>query len=106
MDPSPLELVLIVGLAARLTRLVVVDAIASRFRDWIRWIGEQIGDARGLVWADDLVTCPFCVGFWISAAVVASWATVGHTGVWRLVAAAFTLSYAAGHLVGRLDVED
>ena len=106
MDVTWLDLLLLLGFAARLIRLVAVDSIASYLRDWVRWIGEQVGGDRGLLWADELVTCPFCVGFWISVGVVASWALVGDTAGWRLTAAAFTLSYAAGHLVARLDAED
>jgi hypothetical protein len=106
VDVTWLDLLLLLGFAARLIRLAVVDRIAAPFRNAVRWVGDRLGGERGLLWADDLVSCPFCIGFWISVGVVASWALVGGTVAWRLTAGAFALSYLAGHAAARLDVGD
>jgi hypothetical protein len=106
VDVSWLDVVLLVGLAARLIRLTVVDTIAGPARDLVRRAGLRAAGDRGLVWADDLISCPFCIGWWISVGVVGSWLAAGGTLVWQAVAAAFTLSYVAGHLVAALDVDD
>jgi hypothetical protein len=106
VDVTWLDLLLLLGFAARLIRLAVIDEIASPARDLVRAAGQRLAGDRGLVWADGLVSCPFCIGFWLSAALVASWALVGDTVAWRLTAGAFALSYAAGHLVARLDAGD
>jgi len=106
MEISPLDLLLLLGFAARLIRLAVVDDIADPFRAWsVATVDRHLGGRAG-EWMVALWGCPFCVGFWISVGVVASWALVGDTAGWRLTAVAFTLSYAAGHLVARLDAED
>lgn len=60
---TALEFVLLALAAYRLTRLVAVDTITQPARDWIEY---RVG---GLSHWYTLVTCPFCVGFWVSAAV-------------------------------------
>jgi hypothetical protein len=106
VETSWFDLLLLVGFTARLIRLVVVDDIGGPLRDLIRLLGAWAGGDRGLVWADGLVRCPFCIGFWISVAVVASYAAAGSTGWWTATAGVFTLSYLAGHAVRFLDVGD
>ncbi len=101
-----LDAVLIVGATLRLTRLAVVDTIAAPFRTLVLLIGRGLARDRGLIWADELVSCPHCIGFWIAVAVVASWAAWGGTAWWNLTAGALTVAYASGHLVARLDVDD
>lgn len=104
MDTLALDVALIVLATARLTRLAVVDTIAVGFRNAARWVGRTLAGTRGLVWADDLVSCPHCVGFWLSAAVVVSYAWwAGPT--WRVVAGALAVSYAVGHLVAHFDLD-
>lgn len=50
--------VVLVLAAYRITRLIAVDDLTAPLRDRVHgWLGE-------------LVTCPFCVGVWVSAAVV------------------------------------
>lgn len=46
--------------------------------------------------------CPFCVGFWIGTAVLASEAVAGRSRWWKFGAAAFTLNEVAAHLGARL----
>ncbi|MFN2345168.1 MAG: DUF1360 domain-containing protein [Dermatophilaceae bacterium] len=101
MDPSLLDRVLLVGFAARLTRLAVVDDIADPARGvLVRWTPP-----RFVHWTVALLTCPYCIGFWISVVVVASFAVAGQTAAWRIVAGAFALAYVTGHLVARLDAD-
>jgi hypothetical protein len=98
VEPSALDVALVVGFAGRLTRLAVDDSIAEPFRNGARWLGRRLRGEDGLVWADDLVTCPWCVGAWLSLAVVVSYAAWGAHPAWRVVAAVFAVSYAVGLL--------
>lgn len=55
---SPFLFLLVVLAVYRVTRLIAVDDITRPFRDRARgWLGE-------------LVTCPFCVGAWVSALAI------------------------------------
>lgn len=53
--------------------------------------------------------CPFCVGFWIGAAIVGGTAAVialalgWLTAVWLCLLVALTFNYMAGHLSAKLD---
>lgn len=102
MDPTLLDVALVLGFAARLTRLAIVDDITEPLR--VALVRASPGRSAG--WTYALLDCPFCLGFWLSAAVVASWLTVGQTLVWQAVAAAFTVSYLVGHAIARLDLGD
>ena len=104
MDLSLLDIVLLVGFASRLTRLAVVDSIAEGPRILAVRIAGRMGD-RPARWILALLQCPYCIGFWLSAGVVGTWIAWGGTLAWQAVAAAFTLSYVAGHLVARLDLD-
>lgn len=57
MALHPFEFVLVVLAAARATRLVTADTIADGVRDRI---------TEGRDWWHDLLTCPYCAGWWIS----------------------------------------
>lgn len=62
---------LIVGAAAyRLWRIPAQDSITLRFRDWLYAKASGPG-WRGQVWdfVADLVSCPWCIGFWWSGAL-------------------------------------
>lgn len=96
------DLVLVVGLTARATRLAVYDAAGDIIRTPIIWAASRFG-RRGEAWADDLLACPFCIGFWLALAAASSWAAWGDTTAWTVIALAATASYAAGHLAGTLD---
>ena len=106
VDIGIVDAVLLVGLAARLTRLVVVDTIADPARGATLTAAHRVAGARGLRWTNELLGCPHCAGFWISVAVVASWLAWGDTIGWQAVALAFTLAYVAGHLTARFDGSD
>lgn len=106
MKPSVLELLLIVGASLRLTRLAVVDTIAAYPRDLMRAAGQRTAGQRGLIWADNLVSCPHCIGFWITLAVTYSWWAAGSTAVWTVGTVALSVSYLVGHLVAATDMEN
>jgi hypothetical protein len=57
-----LLLVLMAGTSARVTRLLTADAFPpiARARSWVAARGD---------WQEYLVSCPWCIGVWISAAV-------------------------------------
>lgn len=99
MVPSPLELVLLVGAAFRLTRLAGWDEFppVERARSWVlgeRWVtdvvdGEdvapslpgkppssEVGGVRPAYERQTLahlVHCPFCMGWWVSLTVYLAW---------------------------------
>lgn len=57
-------------------------------------------------WRSKLVNgldCPFCVGFWVTAAGVLGELALGRTGLWRAGKAVFAMNYVTGHLGKRLD---
>lgn len=108
MELVVLDLLLVLGLTLRLTRLIIADDLGA----W--WVREPAID-----WAEDhpgrykLVSglyCPFCVGFWIGVASLASLALVGGPGdaheVWRYIAGAFTLNWIVGHVAARMGDSD
>lgn len=95
---SALHFVILAIAAARVTRLVVEDAIADRPRKWLlrrfpnegqyvdgpapkgaHWRTQAINSqpVRWVVtkgsFVGELISCPWCVGFWIGCAWVAAW---------------------------------
>jgi hypothetical protein len=112
MIPTPwVAAVLALG-AFRLVRLVGWDdfPLALRLRRWAT--GETVyrtpteGRERDLYrytrpTLEHFLTCPFCVGFWISLAVYGSWLV---TPTWTTYALApFALSAAVGLTAKNLD---
>lgn len=95
MAPLILDLILVIGLALRLTRLITADTIADRYlrQPVFRWAGD---DERRTFWAEGL-ECPWCVGFWLSGLAILSLWLAGGAGDaamwWRVAAGWFTLSY-------------
>lgn len=76
--------------AYRITRLVTKDAVTAGFRKWLA------GYEGPLV---ELFFCHWCIGFWISAAVVVlTWAWPLW---WGFAALAFALSATVGWLADR-----
>lgn len=112
-----LTLLLVAGFTARLTRLVIVDDVGLWFLRGpaYMWADRHEGGRRVPGWRTKLVSgldCPFCVGFWLGAGVLASIAVVGGldshgtwAAVWRWVAGVFTLNYVVAHIGSRLDTE-
>lgn len=102
---------LTLGATMRLTRLIVADDIGQ----W--WVKEPIDRAAAKWWEHQCevygdytppqpwwwkyrsgLDCPFCVGFWIGAGVLASEQVWGESRWWRFLAGALTLNEVAAHL--------
>lgn len=120
MNRTPLNIALAAAATLRLTRFVTTDTLGEwvlvrRLKDWgerheTLHLGRQPEeDHEPESWQGRLVTgldCPFCVGFWIGAGVLASWVAVRDTrleGPWRFVTGALALNYAVGHISARAD---
>lgn len=70
------------GAVARLNRLAIDDGITEPIRMWIaRGQGGTSRRARTAQWFTQLLSCPWCIGFWLSLAVV-SLAGVSHGAGW------------------------
>ena len=78
----------------RLTRLIVEDRILDDART--AWFERHDPATTKLGY---LVTCPWCTGFWVSAAAVAARAAAPR--IWGTVARVLALSSAAGILYTR-----
>ena len=97
--------VLALGAAARLTRFVVTDDLG----EW--WIKEPLRskaaklDPRWDKYVEGL-DCPYCVGFWATAAVMGSGAVLRWNRVWQFGAGVWAASYLVGHVSSRLDADD
>lgn len=91
---------LALGATARITRLLTQDYILSGFRAYfIRRSGPDSMTGYG-------VTCPWCVSWWIAAAVFpVAWYFGEHPG-FIIPAAALTASYLVGIAAGILDGPD
>ena len=63
-----IEEVAVLALAStRLTRAISLDEITAPMRDQLERKAENGGSAW--VWASKLVSCPACVGWWVSLAI-------------------------------------
>jgi hypothetical protein len=102
-----LDLVLLVLVTLRLTRVVTTDSIGQ----W--WLYKPIAkrayrgkESRWAKYVEGL-QCPFCVGFWIGVAACISLWLVGGPGEaaewWRWMTGVFALNYITGHIGSRLD---
>lgn len=110
--PDLITLILAVGAAARITRLVVADTITAPLRDWAlpriarsrkdRALITQTGEAlpptgirAALV---TLLTCHWCTGMWVAAAITPL-ALAANGNLWFTIPAAIlTVAYAVGYL--------
>lgn len=85
------------GAVLRLNRLLIDDTIASPIRDlWIRMANSprQPVAATGL-WFHELWSCPWCLGFWLSAGVTGLAYASGGAAWFFLPALALSLSWLA-----------
>ena len=65
-----LVLILMIGAAARLTRLVTRDSIAAPVRDHIEtWETKRHDGPPPTISLTTLVNCPHCTGFWAAVIV-------------------------------------
>lgn len=78
----------------RLTRLAVEDEITADARS--RWFERHDPGTTKLGY---LLTCPWCTGFWVSAAAVAARSLA--PGLWEPAAKVLALSAAAGIMHSR-----
>lgn len=112
-----IELIRTVGAAARLTRLTTSDSITEparkRVLEFVRFnrtqrralaAGQPVpppkhpraAAARNKVC--ELLTCPWCIGFWWCAVIAGTGYQFGRTTWWRLGADILTASYVLGVL--------
>lgn len=83
-----LTVVLAIGLAVRITRLVTLDTITQPIRDRLSGTLSVLAE------------CPWCAGFWISAGVGLSWWAWSDQTWWQVCAFIATLSWLCGALAG------
>lgn len=83
-----LTIVLAVGLAVRITRLITLDSITQPIRDRL----------SGFIGA--LVECPWCTGVWIAAPVGLSWWAWADQTWWQVGALMGTIAWASGAAAG------
>lgn len=89
--------------AVRLTRAVVVDDLGDRVvqQPLKRLIPDEDHALRVLA------SCPWCVGFWITLAVVAiEYTPLGRTAAWRILTTALAAHYSTTHLAAWLGEYD
>lgn len=114
---NALRIARVVGLAARATRLITADTITKPARAAVHHrilfqpeqraalaLGEPVpppssqARAKARAWAAELLTCRWCMGVWVSTAVVATERAWGHTRLWRAIADTALAAYAVGWL--------
>ncbi|WP_228726665.1 DUF1360 domain-containing protein [Prauserella sediminis] len=109
-----MTLVLAVGTAARITRLITTDTITESLRHAVLFSRQQrtalaagqpappaarprVAKVRAMLYK--LVTCDWCAGFWVSVAVAPLVLYADTSSPWFIIpATALTLSYAVGLL--------
>jgi Protein of unknown function (DUF1360) len=129
--PSWLGFVVVILASYRLTRVVTTDSISERARDrlyrwaWVednepeayaaarvRWQDDPPFDAEGRpmprvggfrTYVNELFNCPWCLGWWVSYAVLAFWAWVVRDGmnVAAYLVAGAAVAGAQGFLASR-----
>lgn len=80
----------------RASRLIIEDTVLDRFRNWV-W-SRFSPDGGGLGY---LITCYWCVSFWISSLVIVSYIIVPIPTI--AVCAVLALSAAAGVITAWLE---
>lgn len=101
---TPILIIVVSALAsARTWRLLAIDDIALSFRNAYYSFFSLFGE-KGYLWGDALLTCPFCLGFWVTAI----WVTVGLLSGgalwWLIPAGVFAANFVGGQLNAWLDV--
>jgi len=95
--PSWWEAVLLAGAAFRMWRLLAVDTVLDRPRDWYVKADNSTTYMQGL---DEFIRCPWCLGFWVATGWWVAWLIWPH-GV--LVVATWWAIAAAVGLLAKLD---
>lgn len=99
-----MSLVVLVLAAIRITRFVRLDKAGSPIRHLILgvfgWTAVLLRlkgkTTRGRMAAKDLISCPYCIGFWISLLCGFSWVLWGDTVVWLALMLPWALSWIVG----------
>lgn len=89
---DPVILIVLVFAVARVTRLIVDDKISLPFRQWVLAKSGEDG------WFFYLVSCPWCMGVWVAAAmttVTALW----DCKIWVTVLCSFAVAQAASMML-------
>jgi len=73
---TPLTFVILSLAAYRASRAVAIDSITQPFRDWL---SMQTGNRVGYFF-DGLLSCGFCIGFWLSGITYWVWCVSTHHG--------------------------
>lgn len=107
-------LLLLLGLVARVTRLVVEDSITQPIRNKMHLYGikdrqydvnkqSYVGGTKKqqvVKWLSELVHCPWCSSIWIGTGAVLSAHWWADTTAWALVALIASVSYLASWILG------
>jgi hypothetical protein len=96
----PLVWSAVIGLAAfRLYRIVGVDDITEPFHGKINAASTRNRLAR---WINELISCPWCVGFWFALAITAAGWWLGAFTIYEAAVVTLAASAVCG-LVARTD---
>lgn len=90
-------LALCLGASLRLWRVYEIDVIGEPLR--------KLADGAPEGWAATLVSCVFCLGFWLSVALVASGYFWGEQWWWVILCASLSVSWLLGQIHPRVEEE-
>lgn len=96
---EPVILLVSAFAGARMWRLLAVDEIALPFRNRYYRVMSRWYD-----WADSLLRCPFCMGFWLTLIWTLTGLAWGDTIWWWVAAGPFAANYVGGTLNAWSDV--
>lgn len=85
------------GAVLRLNRLLIDDTIAQPIRNWFFELAKSENTEKaGIgVWFSELLSCPWCLGFWLaSATTTLAWVSAGAAWFF-LPALALSISWLA-----------
>ena len=109
---KPAVAALAVGAAARLTRLAARDSILDLPRAHVEhWANKRKHGENYTAdqaendphWAVTLINCPWCIGFWINAATLATAWKWGDRRWWRAATGVLATSFVTSALVATTD---
>lgn len=93
-------------------QLMNIDKMTQAEKLSVAAIDEAFADKRARLVKG--LTCPFCVGFWITLAAVSLELAIPHSprtrsgqalrGAWKVGKAAFAMNYVTAHLHNKIDV--
>lgn len=101
--PGPYALVLLAVASYRLWRLLAEDDIVDRPRRWLLGLGDwKVGQPAPESYREklaDLLTCPWCLGFWIAVGWWGAWLLEPEWAVFAAVPWALSAGVAACNAV-------